>query len=80
MLETLFTDKIFNYTLPLEDWIDTFVNWLQGYRGFFLALRTPVDWMLGGIDGFLQWFPPLLFIIAIFVLAWYVSGWRLGVF
>ena len=80
MLETLFSDKIFSYTVPLEDWIDTFVNWLQSYRGFFLGLRKPVDWMLGGIDGALQWLPPLVIIVLIAALAWYVATWRLGVF
>ena len=80
MLETLFTDQIFAYTIPLEDWIDAFVNWLQGYRDFFIALRTPVDLLLNGIDGFLQWLSPLVFLVAIFAVAWYVSGWRLGVF
>ena len=81
MLEALFTDQIFSrYTIPLEDWIDTFVNWLQNYRNFFLTLRTPVDWMLSGIDGALQWLPPLIIILVVAALAWYVSGWRLGLF
>ena len=80
MLETLFTDRIFSYTIPLEDWIDTFVNWLQGYRNFFLALRQPVDWLLDGISWALQNCPPLLLIVLVAALAWYVSSWRLGLF
>ncbi len=80
MLETLFSDQIFSYTIPLEDWIDAFVNWLQGYRDFFLVLRLPVDWILDGINGALQWFPPLVVIVLIAALAWYVATWRLGVF
>ena len=81
MLETLFTDKIFSqYTIPLEDWIDAFVNWLQGYRDFFLVLRLPVDWMLDGINWALQNCPPLLLIVLVAALAWYAASWRLGVF
>ena len=81
MLETLFTDEIFSqYTIPLEDWIDAFVNWLQGYRDFFLVLRLPVDWMLDGINWALQNCPPLLLIVLVAALAWYAASWRLGVF
>ena len=81
MLETLFTDEIFSqYTIPLEDWIDTFVNWLQGYRDFFLVLRLPVEWLLDGIDGALQWLPPIAVIMLLAALAWYVASWRLGLF
>ncbi len=80
MLETLFTDQIFAYTIPLEDWIDAFVNWLQGYRNFFLALRTPVDLMLDGINGALQWLSPLVTIVLFAALAWYVATWRLALF
>ncbi len=79
-MEILSAEQLFRYTIPLEDWIDTFVNWLQGYRDFFLALRTPVDLMLNGINGALQWLSPLIVIILIAALAWYVATWRLGLF
>ena len=79
-MEILSAEQMFRYTIPLEDWIDAFVNWLQGYRDFFLALRTPVDLMLNGIDGALQWLSPLIVIVLIAALAWYVATWRLGLF
>ena len=79
-MEILSAEQLFSYTIPLEDWIDAFVNWLQGYRDFFLALRTPVDLMLNGINGALQWLSPLIVIILIAALAWYVATWRLGLF
>ena len=79
-MEILSAEQLFRYTIPLEDWIDAFVNWLQGYRDFFLALRTPVDLMLNGVDGALQWLSPLIVIVLIAALAWYVATWRLALF
>ena len=81
MLETLFTDELFSrYTIPLDDWISAGVNWLQQYRDFFLALKWPVEVLLDGLNGFLLWLPPIVFLALLFVIAWRAAGWRLGVF
>jgi glycine betaine/proline transport system permease protein len=80
MWQTLFSDEIFRYTIPLDDWIDAAVDYLQGHRDVFMAIRQPVAWLLEGIQDFLLWMPPLVLLIAVFVIAWRVASWRLGVF
>ncbi|NET54036.1 MAG: proline/glycine betaine ABC transporter substrate-binding protein ProX, partial [Merismopedia sp. SIO2A8] len=44
------------YTLPLEDWITEFIDYLvDNYRPFFQAISTPIRSTLEGMQGlFLQ--------------------------
>lgn len=70
-----------NYKLPLEKTIEQAVNWLvANYRPQFQALKWPVEKTLNGIDGLLQMVPPIIVIAAIFLIAWRMSGWKVGVF
>ena len=80
MWQMLFSEDIFAYTIPLDDWIDAAVDYLQGHRDVFMAIRQPVAWLLEGIQDFLQWLPPLVLLVLVFVIAWRVATWRLGVF
>ncbi|MFO7752951.1 MAG: proline/glycine betaine ABC transporter permease [Desulfobacteraceae bacterium] len=72
---------IFRYTIPLEDWIEFGVNWLvSNFRPQFQAIKWPVEVMLNGIDGFLQWVPGIIVILVIAAFAWKVASWKIALF
>lgn len=67
--------------IPLDDWINLFVEWLvDNFRDFFQVLKWPVEQTLNGIDAGLNWLPPLVVIIAFALLAWRFSGIKLAIF
>jgi glycine betaine/proline transport system permease protein len=69
------------YTIPLDQWISTFVKWLSmNVRDVFQVIRWPVDQVLGGLNGALLWLPPIVILIIVFLIAWRVASWRVGVF
>ncbi len=66
--------------LPLDDWVQTGVDWMSAnWRGFFQAVKVPVEVVLDGIETVLLAVPPTFMLIAIVALAWRVAGWRTGV-
>jgi glycine betaine/proline transport system permease protein len=70
-----------DHIIPLEKWIETAVNWLvDNFRPQFQAIKWPVEKTLNGIDGFLQMVPPVVFLIVLFLIAWRLSGWKVGIF
>jgi glycine betaine/proline transport system permease protein len=72
-----FEDKV----IPLDSWITDFIDWLvEGYRWFFQIVKWPVEFTLTGIEHGITAVPPLLVIAVLGVVAWRVSGIRLGVF
>ena len=69
------------HVIPLEDWIEKAVNYLvDNYRPQFQAIKWPVEHTLNGIDALLQMLPPIVFLLLLFVIAWRLSGWRVGLF
>jgi len=69
------------YTMPLDNWIKLAVDWIVGnYRFIFQAIKWPIEKTLNGIEGFLQWLPPEVIIIAIAIIAWRVAGRNVGIF
>ncbi|MEJ2135752.1 MAG: proline/glycine betaine ABC transporter permease [Desulfofustis sp.] len=72
-----FEDKV----IPLDSWITDFIDWLvEGYRWFFQIIKWPVEFTLTGIEHGITAVPPLLVIAVLGVVAWRVSGIKLGVF
>ena len=72
-----FEDKI----IPLDSWITSFIDWLvEGYRWFFQIIKWPVEVTLTGIEQGITALPPLLVIAVLGIVAWRVSGLKLGVF
>ncbi|MDN6541540.1 MAG: ABC transporter permease subunit, partial [Tetragenococcus koreensis] len=69
--------------IPLSEWVDTGVDWLtEHWSAFFSFLQslgqTIMDWMTTGLSAI----HPLLFIVIITVLAFFLSGkkWQLPTF
>lgn len=71
--------------LPLSDWIESFVDFLTEYlSAFFDAISNGIEkladglvWLLsiGDIPG-----APFVLIIIIALIAWWVAGWKIGLF
>jgi len=69
------------YQIPLEKVIENAVDWLvTNFRPQFQAIKWPVEKTLTGIDAFLNWLPPIIVIIGIFLIAWKLAGWKVGIF
>lgn len=69
------------HKIPLEKVIEQAVDWLvANYRPQFQAIKWPVEKTLNGIDGLLQFVPPIVIIAAIFLIAWRMASWKVGIF
>jgi glycine betaine/proline transport system permease protein len=67
--------------IPLDDWIEAFVDWLvANFRSEFQLIKLPVDLVLSGIDAFLNWLPPLVVLLGVAGIAWRFAGWKVAVF
>lgn len=59
------------YTIPLDDWIQTGVDWLgENLRGLFQAIKVPFEVTLSGIQDFLLFLPVVVVLLIIFIIAW----------
>jgi len=73
--------KFEDQVIPLDNWINQFVEWLvDNFRDFFQIIKWPVEQTLNGVDAGLSWLPPLAVIIAFALLAWKFSSIKLAVF
>lgn len=69
------------YTIPLDDWIATFIKWLSAnYRFVFQGIGWPVDQLLDALNSFFHWLPPVVVIIIVALVAWRLAGWRVALF
>lgn len=66
--------------IPLDEWINTFVDWLvESYRWFFQGLKWPVEATLSGLEDGLLALSPFIVIALVALIAWRVSGIKLGI-
>ena len=70
-----------NYHIPLDVWIQQFVEWLAfNFRPVFLTIRWPVEELLNLIESSLLATPPLAFLIVFTAITLWISGRGLAVF
>ncbi|WP_100374375.1 ABC transporter permease [Bacillus sp. FJAT-45037] len=68
-------------SIPLGDWMDTFIRWINDQFGGFLDFLSMiisgyVSFVVDTLGGI-----PAIILIALFTaIAWWTSGWKLGVF
>ncbi len=68
-------------TIPLGEWVESILNYLvQNFRGFFRAIRWPIDQVLDITENILQSVPPLIGIIIASLFGWQVAGKKMGIF
>ena len=69
------------YTIPLDDWITSSVNYIvDNYRPFFQAIRFPISFTLESIQWFLLGIPPLIFLILLGLLAWQLASGKIAIY
>jgi len=67
--------------IPLAQWIDSLEKGLKTYLSpLFDFIRLIVGHTVNGLETFLQFFPPLVLILLITALTWYVAKWKMGLF
>src|SRR5690554_3852187 len=74
-------DPFHAYTLPVSDWSTEAVNWLTEHgRPLFQIARQPINAVLDALLGALNAAPPSVVIVAVFLIAWQLSGIRLAIY
>lgn len=78
-------DNILNpfqlYTIPLSDWISNSINFIvDNFRPLFQAISFPIRWILQNIEWVFTAIPPLIFIIIIGLIAWYLAGRKITIY
>lgn len=72
---------MFEYRLPLRDWVEAVVEFLQETMGVaFDAFSDGVEGLIDAFLGLLESAPVLVVVAVIAVLAWRLAGWRMGLF
>lgn len=67
--------------LPLDMWVESLVAFLRGnIRWLFDGIRDGLNWVLGNIEGLLSIGHPLVLLVVLVVLAYFIAGWRMGAF
>src|SRR5690625_336105 len=68
--------------LPLADFVDVAVkDYLKVYlKTFFDGISTGIEWIAHNIIDLLSLGSPFILILIMTALAWWISGWKLGVF
>lgn len=68
------------YTLPIDVWIEAIVQYLvDNFRPVFQVARIPIGFALNNIESFLQWVPPLVFLVVMSLLAWQLANRTLAI-
>jgi len=67
--------------VPLGNWISAAVDWVvNNFRWLFQLIRIPVSYVLNGIESFLLWLPPVLFVLIVGLFAWQFAGRGIAIF
>ena len=69
--------------LPVAKWVTSFVDWLtESFSGFFRLIQVVGQFIMDSFTNLLVMIPPFIFIIAVVVAAFFISGkkWGLATF
>ncbi|MFD2761057.1 ABC transporter permease [Lentibacillus juripiscarius] len=67
--------------LPLASWIESFVDFLTTYlSALFDTISTVIEFVTENFVMLMELGPPIVLIILIALLAWWVVNWKLGLF
>lgn len=68
-----------NYQLPVADWVETITEWMTNtFSGVFSFFQTTGQSLMDGITSLLVAIPPLLFIIILTAIAFFISNKKIG--
>jgi glycine betaine/proline transport system permease protein len=67
--------------IPLGEAISSVVDWVvTNFRWMFQLIRIPISQGLNGIEAFFQWLPPIVFLVALGLVAWQFAGRGVAIF
>ena len=67
--------------LPLGDWVEDLVDFLTSYLStFFDSISQVIKTITDGLVSLLSIGPPLLLVVIIALIAWWVVNWKIGLF
>src|SRR5690625_4224492 len=67
--------------LPVDDWVEKLVVFLiEDFPMIFSAISDAVSWMIKGLVSLLSIGPPIVVILILALLSWWIVNWRLGLF
>lgn len=67
--------------MPLDRWVNNFVDWATAaLAGFFAVLETVIGFLTGTLDGVLSGPPDVVMAAILAAIAWYLAGWRVALF
>ncbi|WP_166267782.1 glycine betaine/L-proline ABC transporter permease ProW [Marinobacter caseinilyticus] len=79
-LENTFSEPFRTEWFDIQGGVDTGINWIvDNFRLFFQLIKQPVDFALTIFDATLLSIHPAIIILIFGILAWQVSGIRLGI-
>ncbi|MFW5663703.1 MAG: ABC transporter permease [bacterium] len=68
---------MFSYRLPLRDWITTVVEYLERELGpVFDGFSAFIYFLVDNLKEGMLFLPPLVFMLLIAALTWYMAGWK----
>lgn len=69
------------YTLPVDDWINTGINWIvDHFRPLFQVIRVPVNGLLENLGTGLISIPPTIFMIIFLLLTWKFTTKKIAIY
>ncbi|MFT5721763.1 MAG: glycine betaine/proline transport system permease protein [Motiliproteus sp.] len=81
MSEFSLLDPFQYLSIPLGEWVEAALNYLvQNFRGFFRAIRWPIDQVLDLSEMILQSIPPSIGILLSSLLGWQIGGRKMAGF
>lgn len=67
------------HTIPVADWVESFTSWMTStFSGLFSALQSGGTFLMEGMTSLLLLVPPIIFIIALTVIAYFISNKKWG--
>lgn len=71
--------NILQQALPVADWVEGFTEWLTStFAGLFSVLQHSGQFLMDGMTSILTMIPPLLFILVLTVIAFFISNKKWG--
>ncbi|MEB3267441.1 MAG: ABC transporter permease subunit [Leptolyngbya sp.] len=84
MLNDFFNWLLLNQSteiIPLDTWVSQAIDWVvTNFRWLFQLIRVPITQVLNGIEAFFLGLPPLVFLIALGLLAWQFASRNIAIF
>lgn len=67
--------------IPLDNWVESLVSFLKAYFPMvFSTISDAVEWMTKSLVSILSIGPPILLIVILTLLSWWIVNWRLALF